>query len=1073
MRIRTIVIVLGCLAVFLALGNSLYAQGSSSTLDGRVVSKAGKPVAGATVTATNLSSGKAETATTDADGRYRITGLAAGKYSIQAEGADQASPIFQETIGAGQSKTISLRLQPKLKEEVTVTGSLIPRPTLKEMSPVATLDVEELSYRGVTKLEDLLTSLPQVFNAQNSTVANGASGTATVDLRFLGPQRTLVLIDGRRMPVGDAGGLVGASAIAPDLNFIPAALVKRVDILTGGASSVYGADAVAGVVNFILDRDFEGMKFGVSGSLFEHNNSNDLAKRINADAGFTVPRGETWDGHSFDAYVAFGSKFAEGKGHATMYIDYRKTAALTKASRDYTHCSVSGLDIGGPYCGGSSTIPTGRFLTNADTNYDWTLDTGGSGDTFKPRDGLLYNYASLNYMQRPDNRFAAGGFLNYEINPHAQGYLEVMLMDDRTDAQIAPSGNFFVTGEINCDNPMLSADEREKICGTAAYPDGPPADGMASLYIGRRNVEGGNRTDLLSHQSFRLVGGMKGEIDKVWSYDAYGLHAETRVPETYVNDMNSQRLQQALLVTGDPNDPTTWQCMSEAARAEGCVPWNIFKVGGVTQAALDYLSLPLVSTSDVRTQLMSGKVTGDLKGYGWVIPSASEGIQVAVGAEYRKEHLEFNPDLAYRMGWGAGQGGSRPAVRGDYDVREYFMETAIPLVQGATAAKDLTLELGYRNSNYNYSGSFNTWKAQAAWAPMSSLKFRTGFNRATRAPNVAELFSPQAVQLNSGATTDPCAGESPTFTATQCANTGVPIDAYGTVLPSPADQYNVFAGGNPQLQPEIADTRTFGVVITPSALPTFSATLDYYDIKLKQTIGSLNADSVIKECGMTGNTALCDLIHRDPSEGPAQYSLWITPNGYTTTLNNNIGDARASGVDLDLAYSLPAGNSFLNFNVKGTYLLKSSIDAVIGGTALYSYDCVGYFGNTCGQPSPKWRHLSRIGWETGNLVLTLGWRMIGSVTVDAASSDKGISDPGSIPAYKANGSYEYGSKNYFDLAASYKVKEWAQLTVGVNNIFDKEPPMGIGFSPNDFGTGFYGMYDPYGRVIHWAADFKF
>ena len=226
------------------------------------------------------------------------------------------------------------------EDEITVTGSLIPRTDLTALSPVTTMEVEqELTYSGINRIEDLMVSLPQVFASQNSTIANGASGMATIDLRNLGVARTLVLINGRRMAQGDAWQL-GAS-YGPDLNSIPAALVKRVDVLTGGASTVYGSDAVAGVVNFIMDTDFEGFRGGLQYSAYQHNNDNQLAQDINEEAGFTAPSGSTTDGDAINAYFAVGGKFGEGKGHATGYITYRKVDEILKGYRDYVNCSVT------------------------------------------------------------------------------------------------------------------------------------------------------------------------------------------------------------------------------------------------------------------------------------------------------------------------------------------------------------------------------------------------------------------------------------------------------------------------------------------------------------------------------------------------------------------------------------------------------------------------------------------------------------------------------------------------------------------------------------------------------------
>ncbi len=939
----------------------------------------------------------------------------------------------------------------KFKEEVEVTGTLIPRPTLEALSPVTTLEIEELSYRGLTRIEDLLTALPQIFAAQNSTIANGATGTATVDLRYLGTVRTLVLIDGQRMSSGDAWDT------APDLNFIPSALVKRVDILTGGASSVYGADAVAGVVNFILDKDFEGFRGGIQFGGFQHTNDNKLARSMNAARGFKAPEGDSWDGAALNANIALGGKFADGKGHASAYLDYRRSSAVRKDRRDYTNCAP-GLGANGPICSGSSTIPLGRFIVfDKDYNYvgDYTLDQSGPGNTFRNRTALdVFNYAPYNFMQRPAEKYMGGGFLNYDWNRHFEAYASLMFMDDYTDAQIAPSGNFGNTTLLNCDNPMLSPQQRDLLCTSKGYAP----DEMANVMILRRNVEGGPRVAQLRHTAFRMVTGLRGEINDAWSYNVFGLHAEVRSPQSYKNDLNVVRLQDALIVDGNPNDPSTWHCRSGNP---GCVPWNIFKIGGVTQAALDYLSIPLVLDSGTKTEMLGARLTGDMKEYGWTIPSATEGIQLALGTEFRREHLFVNPDLAYREGWGSGQGGPTVPVSGSYNVKEAFVEALLPLVQGAPAAKDLSLELGYRYSNYNTSGNHPTWKAQLGWSPSSDFKVRGGANRATRAPNVRELFTPQGLGL--GGSQDICAGPNPTATLEQCRRTGVTPAQYGNILPNPAEQYNTLGGGNPDLTPEVADTLTAGFVITPSAVSGLSMAFDYFDIDIDKTIGSLGADDIINACANTGDPRLCSLIHRDRAG-----TLWLTPDGYTITTNQNIGKRKVQGLDANLSYLMPIGKSLFSINMIGSYLQKQAIDS-----GLYTYDCVGYFGNQCGIPSPKWRHLSRFGWETGNLSVSLGWRYIHAVTNDDGSPNPALGDPGNVARLQKNGIYKIPAHHYFDLAASYKIGNAIQLILGVNNIADKEPPLAPGMQDNDYGPGYYGTYDPYGRYLHTALQFNF
>jgi outer membrane receptor protein involved in Fe transport len=833
---------------------------------------------------------------------------------------------------------------------------------------------------------------------------------------------------------------------------------------------VYGADAVGGVVNFIMDRDFEGVKGGFSFSGFNHNNDNDLAQGIQADKGFSSPSGSAYDGNMVNGNLAFGGKFADGRGHAVLYLDYRDSKAVNKGQRDYTNCSVSGGGDTAPVCSGSSTSDTGRFeIYRPDgTRYgSYTVDTSGSGDTWKPRAGYVWNFAPYNYLQRPDTRWAAGGFLDYEFNEHATGYLEVGFMNDKTDAQIAPSGDFFGnTFELNVDNPMLSEQQRNHLLAA-----GWGAHDIATVIIGRRSVESGGRVDHLSHNSWRFVAGLKGDINEGWSYDVSGLLAQVSAPESYQNDFNTRNIQDALIVDGDPNDASTWQCRSGNA---GCVPWNIFKAGGVTQEALGYLQLALLSEAGTATNTVTATLTGDLGKYGLTIPSAAEGIQVAVGADYGRFSMYFRPDQAYIDGIGAGQGGTAVAVDGSYNVKELFAEALIPIIQEARFAKDLSLELGYRWSDYSTSGGWPTYKAQASWAPSGSLRFRTGVTRATRSPNVIELFNPQSYGL--GGSTDPCAGETPAATLAQCALTGVTAAQYGTILENPAGQYQTLNGGNPLLDPEVANTVSFGTVFTPMGT-TFSAAVDYYKITVDDTVGALRADDIINYCLETGNPALCNLINRDRFG-----SLWIvqgtagsTGAGYTEATNLNIGTLYSEGVDLNLSYVMPLGNSMLSYNLIGTYLLQNKTD-----TGLYAYDCVGYFGDLCNNfygvaygLTPEWRHLARVSWSMGSAVVSLGWRMLSEMTHESASSDPGLSDPDSRDFWEANGSYKIPAAHYFDLAFNYKLWEGVQFTVGVNNILDKEPPLGSGIDNIDYGPGFWGAYDVYGRYLFSSIQFAF
>jgi outer membrane receptor protein involved in Fe transport len=249
-------------------------------------------------------------------------------------------------------------------------------------------------------------------------------------------------------------------------------------------------------------------------------------------------------------------------------------------------------------------------------------------------------------------------------------------------------------------------------------------------------------------------------------------------------------------------------------------------------------------------------------------------------------------------------------------------------------------------------------------------------------------------------------------------------------------------------------------------LAGFTATFDYYKIKIKDTIGSLGADDILKQCLATGSPALCGLIHRDIAG-----TLWLLQGaqaGYTLTNNQNVGELGSEGVDANFTYIIPAGNSFFNLNLMGTYLLHSTIN-----TGLYSYDCQGLFGNQCGVPSPNWRHLARFSWETGKVVLSLGWRTVGAVKIDESSDQSALSNPDDMPYWVAMGIDSIPAYHYFDFAVSYNITKAIQFNFGVNNIADREPPLAPGMSPNDYGAGFYGTYDPYGRYIHSSLNFTF
>jgi iron complex outermembrane recepter protein len=956
--------------------------------------------------------------------------------------AEQQAPAEQQVEPAQEDED-----QVRIVEEVTVTGTLIPRKDLESLSPVAVVNPEEVTYQGTGRVEDLIQQLPQAFAAQNSTIANGASGTASVQLRNLGSVRTLGLINGRRMASGDA------YETAADLNFIPSALISRVDILSGGASSAYGADAVAGVVNFVLDTEFEGVRGEIMWNGFQHNNNNAQAREINASRGYVVPEGSAFDNGGYNLNLAVGGKFGEGKGHASAYVDYRDIKAITKDARDYTNCSVQSLGATGPACGGSGTWQHGYFISNFG---DFVLDPAtGNTNTFRERRSTdVYNFAPLNFMQRNDIKWSGGAFARYRVNENFEPYTEVMLMNDYSDAQIAPSGSFFSTSIINCDNPMMSAQQRQLICGdqTTGYTD---------LFIARRNVEGGGRNDKLQHTNWRLLAGVRGDISETWRYDAYGMRAQVDAPSVYENDFLVSRVEDALDVVGTPGDPSTWQCRSGNT---GCVPWNVFSIGGVTQEAVDYLAVPYMYNSGTTTKMLGATLTGD---FGFKFPSATEPVEVAIGGELREESLFVTPDFIRGSGLGAGQGGPTNTVDGSYQTNEAFAELRIPVVQDASGFQDLSLELGYRYANYKAieqeSKNNSSWKAMLSWSPVQGFRIRGGLNRAVRAPNVQELFRPQSIGLEGSE--DICAGTSPSATLEQCVRTGVRPEQYGRIRENPAGQYNSLLGGNPGLDVETADTVTAGFVWTPRSITGLTFTADYFDIEIEDTIDNFFADDTIKACAENGDPQLCALIHRD-----ALGTLWLTTDGYTIATNQNIGLLKGRGIDISASYPVNLGNAgFINLAFLGSSVLEFRQT-----TPLFDYDCAGFMGNQCGIPNPKWRHRMRASWNTNfKTTFTVGWRFISGVKNDDLSDDADIGNPALVQRLELNGSDKFPAFNWFDLAVVYKFHDKVRLTAGVNNIMDKEPPLGSGLQDIDYGPGYYGTYDPLGRAIFANLQFDF
>ena len=899
-------------------------------------------------------------------------------------------------------------------EEVIVTGSLIKRVDgFESASPVVVSTAAEISASGISKVEDFLNSLPQLSAGQNSYVSNGASGTATLDLRGMGSSRTLVLINGRRM---GGGGAYGESA---DTNQIPTAMLERVEVLTGGASTVYGADAVAGVVNFVMRKDFNGVELNIGTSGFMHDNDNSYVADLMDAKGFDYPKGgDGVDGQADTIDLVMGSSFADGKGQATAYVTWRKGSELRQGARDYSSCALNST---GTSCGGSGNAIVPNFYISQrnaagtldwDTFEYWTLD---SGSNFVPSDGNIYNYAPINHFMRPDEKWSFGTMMDLQLNDSTELYAEIMATDYNTKAQIAESGTFFAEEYyIDYDSALLNDSQRQALTDTWGLASG---DDFA-VYIGKRNVEGGPRASVMTNASFRIVLGARGEVQG-WDYDVNYQKNSVDSSVTYINDFFAPNISAAL----------------QAAT------YDVFTYQGVTSEQASGLTGTAMLRADLSTEIFYAQMSRDT---GFSLPTTDSNISVAMGVENRKMSYDRDSDTVFEEGQLLGQGGATKSIAGSFSVTDVFFEAAIPVIE------NLDMELGFRSSDYSTSGNHNTYKVGATYSPSEMVTLRTGYNRTIRSPNITTMFAPQNQGLWAGS--DPCAGDAPTYTAAQCALTGVTAAQYGNIVASPASQYNALYGGNTELDPETADTISFGIVANPVEDLTLS--VDWWSVALESAIGSVAASTSIKECAENGNTALCSLINRGNAG-----TLWLGTSGYVTSTSTNLGEVNFAGVDVAATYGMALGGGDLSLKLMGSKSLEKEV-LVLPGVETTRYDCNGIANDDqCTGPNMDWRHTLTANYSKDDWTVGAAWRYFGKVDY------KGTAD-----TLAAAG--ELDAVNYIDLNGSYTLNENVSFSAGARNLLDKETPMvGGGLNPDNANS--YGNYDVLGRYIYADVTISF
>ncbi|MFV3129658.1 TonB-dependent receptor domain-containing protein [Niveispirillum sp. KHB5.9] len=966
-------------------------------------------------------------------------------------------------------------------EEIVVTGSRIARPNDTSTSPVYSVGAAEIDALQQPEVEKIFRMLPVTVPGDGQNTNNGTAGASTVDLRGLGAQRNLVMMDGKRITPYNFNGLV-------DVSTIPTALIQRVDIVTGGASAVYGSDAMSGAINFIMKDDFEG---------------------VDANYDHTVT-GEG-DGTIHSADVTVGSNLADGRGNVVLGINYSKRAAVKLGARPLgrlgietaTGAGLADFQAGNEAapapagCGGPNSVAAGGSTTTVPTRL---AIAGGPGLGQFREDGTLgtncsvFNFNPYNYYQTPLERF--GGFASghYEVNEHVEAYGRFAYSSTKNTSQVAPSGIFGNTFFVPLANPFLSTQARNailtaanagRVAGTVSTTGTLPnwrdingngvvdqADDLL-LSVRRRTEELGARSTSYDNSSFQFLTGLRGEILDGWSYDLSVQHGEshrTNVSAGYTNVSN---------VANALNAVSTTACRGGQP---GCVPLNVFGgYGTITPAMAAYASATAIDKQDYSQTIVSGSVSGPIEGL--KSPFANDSVAVSFGAEYRKEKGSRTPDECWKLAPTSclgGAGGNFQPISGGFDVKEFFGEALIPLVSDQPAFESLDLEAAYRYSDYDPSGVNKTWKLGLNWTPVDSIRLRGSQQRAARAPNVGELASPHIAALQN-ANLDPCSiGNAAALAGNatlraRCASTGMSAAQIGTVEDLVAGQVNVTAGTDLANlpTPERADTTTLGFVLTPDlgAVKNTFISLDYYNIKIKNVIGTFAPQEILDGCYVLGDASQCAKVVRVGG-------TLTLPGSGLTALTTNLNYLRAEGLELGVNFNVDLeelgasedwGTLAFQLNANRYLTQESRSDGI-----LPVLECLGKFGTSCpgaagvggvGSPLPKVRWVQRLSWSVGDLTLGYTWRHLGGVEIEEAQKPTTFDQFEKIKAY-----------NYFDLQAAYQVFEEVRISAGVTNVFEKDPPIvgnEAGATSANSGNTYPSMYDPLGRVFSIGVNVRF
>lgn len=925
-------------------------------------------------------------------------------------------------------------------ERIEITGSRIKSVGSDSTSPISSVGKEDIAIKQPVAVEELVRGLPSAYPAIGPSMNNGSTGIASIDLRGLGSNRTLVLVNGRRMVPANLGGVV-------DTNNVPVSLLERVDLVTGGASAVYGADAVSGVVNFVTKRNFSGIE---ATSLYSSSDRGD-AQRYKND-------------------LTMGVNLPDGRGNVVLHVGNTRTQPLQLAQRDY---AVTALSSSNGKPGGFSGTAVPAIWSGGSIPGSQVIDstTGLLRDAVTSGPPDAYNTNPPNYFETPLTRTQVTAIGRYQINDYAEAYAEIFHTRSNVTLNLAPSGTFAVALAIPIGNPYITPAVRQQLC---SYYNIAAADCVAggtkefTANIGRRFVEAGPRVYSYDNTTTQYTAGLRGDIPLLngWSYDTYYQSGRSDQVQRTQNGFSRSKLQQAVRAT------STTAC---TVTTGGCVPINLFGAAGtITPEMLAFISTPTFQTTRVEQTVFAASASGEIAVA--KSPWAKNPLGLAVGYEDRKVFGGNASDAVVQtQGELLGSGSPTPDRSGTLKFREMYTEANLPLVQNKPGVYAFNASFGYRDTEFSSVGgtqNYSSWKKGLDYAPIKGLRFRGELQRATRAPNVNELYAPVTTGLSS-LSTDPCqgtlintgdSGKAGTLT-NLCQQTGVPNAQVGRVATPSSGQINNTSGGNPNLGPEKADTKTLGLVWEPDFIDNLSLTLDYWKIKINGAVSSPTASQVINGCfnpslnPTFSYNSFCQLIQRDASNG----TLNGTGSKGVSTQSTNLGFYNYSGVDVGGNYRLPMkalglsnwGRVDLSLNL--SFLNRADFKSL---PSVATLEQAGHYGVDVGTPYTKWRFNQRTSWTLGDYTVGLGWRHIGSSTVQttgAAANNQGKF----LAAYESIKAFDY-----FDLNGSWQVTKNFKVSLTVNNLFDKQPPLigtGIGPGAQNYGNTFPSVYDVIGR----------